>query len=57
MKFVIKYTLIPGMEMLTLSSALRGMGILLRGSFLGPGGGSLVDNVRGLDTLETGGVK
>lgn len=57
MKFVIKYTLIPSMEMLTLSSALRGMGILLRGSFLGSGGGSLVDNVRVLDTLETGGVK
>lgn len=57
MKFVIKYALIPSMEMLTLSSALPGMGILLRETFLGSGGGSLVDNVRFLDTLETGGVK
>lgn len=32
-KFVMKYTLIPSMEMLTLSSALPGMGILLRWGF------------------------
>lgn len=47
MKFVIKYTPIPSVEMLTLSSALRGTGILLRENFLGSGGGSLLDNVRG----------
>lgn len=46
-RFVIKYIPIPSVEMLTLSSALRGTGILLRENFLGSGGGSLLDNARG----------
>lgn len=49
-EFVIKCTLIPSMEMLTLSCALPGMGIVLRE-------GSLVGDVSVLGTLGTGGVK